>query len=311
LKKKIENNTKINLSSVCSRLESVGKMLTRSGTKSAKEILPPKDSSSSESDRSGDIDDIDDEISDEDEDDEMKYDPSDDKLVIALGLQYELGIYSKGDIVFLKEKLWDFFEDACKEAKKYGRRDGGAGLVLFNDIRHVLYTMLSNLDMKPYRSPPERIPDYPKPIEKCQIPTDERLLEIEDIWLADRLPSTYESRAYCGTHILTEVRVSWKNDVSDVSRFGENTAIAQFISYPDFRGGGFNNTQWCYSYPAILLLRDFLILDFVRNLKELNWDRRKSFVVVISSLLKETSSVYLVSQVFFDLNIVKRIVEFV
>jgi hypothetical protein len=95
-------------------------MLTRSGTKSTKEMLSPKNSSSSDLDKSGDRDDdIDDEVSDEDDDDnERKNDPSDDKLFIALGLQYEVGKYSKGDIVVLKEKLGDFFGDAYEEAKK-------------------------------------------------------------------------------------------------------------------------------------------------------------------------------------------------
>jgi hypothetical protein len=126
---------------------------------------------------------------------------------------------------------------------------------------------------------------------------------MEDNWLRSILSGTSESLAYVGVidggvvcwdcrsliypdsdtsddeggdddgereNTLLEQRALEDNE-TDHSRFGKNTAIVEFLSEPLHRSGASNQTLWCYSYPAILLFRDFIIIDFELNCKDLDW----------------------------------------
>jgi hypothetical protein len=85
-----------------SGIESVEKMLRRSGNIYS---APPDPDTSDNSDS-----DIDEGNDDQGSDNarERKNDPSDDKLFLSLGLQYDLNKYPKDDYFFLKKRLGDF-----------------------------------------------------------------------------------------------------------------------------------------------------------------------------------------------------------
>jgi hypothetical protein len=81
------------------------KMMTWSGTKYAEKTSPKNSSFDVDPlDSNGEVSDDDDD-DDNDDDGEMRNDPAEDEIFIALGLQYELHKYSRADHVFLKKRL--------------------------------------------------------------------------------------------------------------------------------------------------------------------------------------------------------------